>query len=48
MAELKKEYTDIKNVVHKVEHIISDNAKENKEQILKALSDAFVKRKKLR
>lgn len=48
MAELKKEYTDMKNVVHKVEHIISDNVKENKEQIIKAISDALVKRKQLR
>lgn len=48
MAELKKEYTDIKNVVHKVEHVISDNVKENKEQIIKAISDALVKRKQLR
>lgn len=48
MADLKKEYTDIKNVVHKVEHVISGNVKENKEQIIKALLDAFVKRKRLR
>lgn len=48
MAELKKEYTDIKNVVHKVEHVISDNVKENKEQIIKAISDALAKRKQLR
>lgn len=48
MADLKKEYTDIKNVVHKVEHIVSDNFKENKEQIIKALSDALAKRKRLR
>ncbi len=47
MADLKKEYTDIKNVKHKVEHITSDNVKDNKEQIAKALCDVLVKQKRL-
>ncbi len=46
MAELKEEYTDVKNVKHKVEHVISKNVKDNKEQIAKALCDVLVKQKR--
>lgn len=47
MADLMKEYTDIKNVKHKVEHVTSENVKENKEQIAKALCDILAKQKRL-
>lgn len=47
MAYLKKEYTDVKNIKHKVEHITSESVKDNKEQLVKALCDALVKQKRL-
>lgn len=38
MADLKREYTDIKNIKHNVEHIIiSTNDENSKEQIVEQL-----------
>ena len=38
MAHLKREYTDIKNIKHNVEHItLSTDDKNNKEQIIEEL-----------
>jgi len=45
MADLRSEYTDVKNIRHTVKHITSENAKD-KEQISKELYDVFKKRKR--
>lgn len=38
MAHLKREYTDIKNIKHNVEHItLSTDDKNNKEQIIEEI-----------
>lgn len=47
MADLKKEYIDVKNVKHKVEHVTSESVKDNKEQIAKALCDILVMQKRI-
>lgn len=47
MADLRNEYTDVKNIKHKVEHVTSGNVKDNKEQISKELCDVFMKQKRL-
>lgn len=47
MSTLAKEYTDTREVKHKVEHLtISTNDKHNREQILEELFLALVKPKK--
>ena len=39
MACLKNEYTDVKNIKHKVEHVIlSDNKEQVAEELLRVLS----------
>lgn len=44
MADLKKEYTDIRNRKHTVEHFMAENEKENsKEQIIQQLLQVFSK-----
>ena len=37
MADLKREYTDIKNVKHNVEHIVLSNDKNSKEQMIEEI-----------
>ena len=37
MADLKREYTDIKNIKHNVEHIVLSNDKNNREQIVEEI-----------
>lgn len=44
MADLKTEYTDVKNIRHKVEHVISENAKNSRERIIKELCDVLAKK----
>lgn len=44
MADLKNEYTDVKNVKHKVEHVTSENVKDNTEQIIKELCEVLAKK----
>ena len=46
MADLAKEYTDIKNIKHKVEHVTSKNAKDNKEQIIKEICGILINKRK--
>lgn len=47
MATLAKEYTDIKDIKHKVEHLfISDIDQNSKEQILEELLHVLVKPKR--
>lgn len=44
MANLRKEYTDIMNRKHTVEHFMADNEKEkSKEQIVQQLAHIFRK-----
>ena len=44
MTNLKKEYTDTKNVKHKVEHALaSDEARNSKEQIVEELFNALTR-----
>lgn len=44
MADLKKEYTDIRKIQHKVEHItVSSEDKYNKEQIIQELFHVLTK-----
>ena len=42
MAELKEEYTDVKNVKHKVEHVISKNVKIKKGLAVRSKADCGV------
>lgn len=44
MAELKKEYTDIRNMRHKVEHLVAASENKNdKEQIIQELYHVLTK-----
>ena len=44
MANLKQEYTDIKDVTHKVEHLMaSDKDDSSRERIVEELSNALTK-----
>lgn len=44
MANLKKEYTDIRDMRHKVEHLmVSSEDKNNKEQIIQELFQVLTK-----
>ena len=44
MANLKKEYTDIKAITHRVDHITaSDKDKAGKEQVVEALFHALTR-----
>ena len=44
MANLKKEYTDTRNIKHKVEHALaSDEARNSREQIVEELSNALTR-----
>ena len=44
MTNLKKEYTDTKNIKHKVEHALaSDEARNSKEQIVEELFYALTR-----
>lgn len=44
MSELRYEYTDIKNIVHKVEHLTLEN-NSDKEQIINELLSILTKTK---
>ena len=44
MADLTKEYTDIKNIKHNVEHsVLSTDKENNKEQVIEELFHALTK-----
>jgi len=46
MADLKREYTDIKNVKHNVEHIVLSNDKNSKEQMIEEIFYVLAKTNK--
>ena len=43
MTELKTEYTDVKNIKHKIEHIILNEKNKELKLILEELSDALTR-----
>ena len=46
MADLKRGYTDIKNVKHNVEHIVLSHDKNNKEQMIEEIFYVLAKTNK--
>lgn len=46
MADLKREYTDIKNVKHNVEHIVLSHDKNNKKQMIEEIFYVLAKTNK--
>lgn len=43
MAKLKKEYTDIRDMRHKVEHLMVPSEENNREQIIQELFNVLTK-----